>query len=76
MRFALFCDGAYSMTVAAIEAAVHELAIAEAEAVRAAAVARSRTPKGAIVTSTVERRPVTATRSRKENTAAVRSYNL
>ena len=47
MRFALFCDGAYSLTIAAT-AVDHVLAtIVEVEVVRAAvvvAVARRRTP--------------------------------
>ena len=79
MRFALFCDGAYSPTVAA-KVAVHVLAtIVEVEVVRAVvveAVVRRRTPIVAIVTNIAERCPVTEARSRKEDTTAVWSYNL
>ena len=79
MRFALFCDGAYSPTVVAI-VVVHALVtIVEKEAVRdgvVLVVVRSRTPIVYIVTIIFERCPVTAARSRKEDTTAVWSYNL
>ena len=58
MRFALFCDGAYSPTVAATVGVHVPIINAEVEAVREAVVVvvfRSRTPIVAIVTSIVER---------------------
>ena len=75
MRYALFCDGAYSMTVAATDA-VHVLETnAEAEDVREVVV-RRRTPIVAAVTVVVERRPVTVARSRKEDAVAIRPSYL
>ena len=80
MRFALFCDGTYSLTTVAIEVAQVHATMSEVEAVRAVvevvAVARRRTPIVAVVTSIVERGTVTVTRSRKEDTTAVWSYKL
>ena len=59
MRFALFCDGAYSQATGTIAVPMHVLAtIVEVEAVRAvveAVVARSRTPIVAVVTAVAER---------------------
>ena len=79
MRFALFCDGAYSLTVVAIVVAVHELAtIEEVEVVRAVVVevVRRRTPIVAVVTIIEERRPVTEARSRKEDAVAIRPSHI
>ena len=79
MRFALFCDGAYSTTDAANVVAHAIENIAKDEVVRAAVVVvviRSRNPIVAIATSIAERRPVAGTCSRKEDTTAVWSYNL
>ena len=79
MRFALFCDGAYSPTVVAIVVA-HALAtIVKVEDVRVVAVVvvvRRRTPIVAVVTIIDERCPVTGARSRKEDMVAVRSRYL
>ena len=81
MRSALFCDGAYWHAIGAIAVPTHVLVtIVEDEVVRevavVAVVVRSRTPIAAIATSIAERRPVAETRSRKEDTTAVWSYNL
>ena len=75
----LFCDGAYSLTVEAI-ADVHVRATnAEIDVTRVGVVVvvvRRRTPIAAVVTIIVEQCTVTVARSRKENIAAVGSYNL
>ena len=79
MRFALFCDGAYSLTVVA-KVAAHVLATIakEEEVVRAvgAVVVGRRTPIVATPSGEVEQRPVTVTRSRKEDTVTVWSCTL
>ena len=79
MRFALFCDRAYSLTIVATVVAHALETMVEVEVARgvvAAAVVRRRTPKVAVGAGIVERRPAAVARSRKENATAVRSYNL
>ena len=74
----LFCDGAYSPTDVANDAVHALVTIVTEEAVRAVAevIVRRRTPIADVVTIKFERCPVTVARSRKEDTAAVWSYNI
>ncbi len=75
----LFCDGANRMPVVAIVPTHIVAATVEVEAVGAAGTAPAGrgTPIVAVLTNVVTRRPVTAARSRKKDTVAIRaSYSV
>ena len=75
----LFCDRANRMPVDAIDPIHIAVATAEVEAVGMAGIApvRRGTPIAAVLTNVVTRRPVTAARSRKKDTVAIRaSYSV